>query len=48
MVCQMRTVSKGTASMGNTVADRKTKNSKVRLTGWVDGGLILTNAHGKT
>lgn len=41
-------LSEGTASGGTAVADGPTKNSRVRLTGWVDGGPIHAWAGGKT
>lgn len=37
-VCQMGTVSEGMVSRGTIVADGPTKNSRVKLTAWVDGG----------
>ncbi len=41
-------LSEGTASGGTTVADGPTKNSRVRLTGLVDGGPIHAWADEKT
>lgn len=41
-------MSEGTASRGSTVADGPSKNSRVRLTGWVDTEPIHTWADEKT
>lgn len=41
-------LSEGMASRGTTVADGLAKNSRVRLTGWVDGGQIHAWADKKT
>lgn len=40
-------LSKGIESRGTTVADRPTKNSTIRLPGWLDEGPFHTLAVGK-